>query len=316
MNRIMTVLGPFGADEIGHTSTHEHLFATATSNRFDPDTELDDLDMAVEELLSFRDSGGDTIVEVTTIDMGRDVTRLATVSISTGVKIVAATGFYKGNYDPKGGKPAHRWSFLPEELDTAGVESLAALFIQEIREGIAGTGIRAGIIGEIGVSYHCIEEKEERVLRAAGRASRITGAPISVHTTLGTMGREIIEILCEEKADLSRVVLCHLDLQSDVRYLVDLARQGVFLGFDTVGKERYQSDARRVELIKELVDRGFDEQIVLASDVGRRSQLRCNGGEGYSYLFNRFVPRLEAAGLGSETVRRFLVENPRRLLSF
>jgi phosphotriesterase-related protein len=280
-------------DEIGTTSTHEHLFADSTSDRLDTDTKLDDPVAAIEELLAFKRAGGDTVVEVTTVDMGRNISQLAKVSAASGVRVVASTGYYKGNYDPIGGQPRRRWSFLPQEFREASVQHLARSFMREVCDGVARTGIRVGIIGEIGTSYRRILDEEEKVFRAAGRANYETGVPISTHTTLGTMGREQIEILKEEGADPAHVVVCHLDLLPDTAYHTELARQGVFLGFDTVGKESYQSDATRAEVIRMIVREGFEDQVILGCDIGRRSQMTAYGGRGCSYLLTDFVPRLE-----------------------
>lgn len=313
---IQTVLGPCSPDKVGITSTHEHLFAESTSDRQDPDTRLDELDVVIEELFAYKRAGGDAMIEVTTIDMGRDVGQLAKASAATGVKVIASTGYYKGNYDPRDGRAQGSWSFLPQEFDRAGVDHLAALFVREVCDGVASTGIRVGIIGEIGTSYGQILEEEEKIFRAAARANREIGVPISTHTTLGTMGREQIEILKQEGADLGHVVIGHLDLLPDTAYHLELARQGVFLGFDTAGKENYQHDATRVVLVQRLVEEGFEDQVVLGCDIGRRSQMARRGGRGYAYLLTSFVPRLEAAGIDQATIQKFLVENPRRLLAF
>lgn len=312
----MTVLGPIAATELGVTASHEHIFADSTSNRKDMDTRLSEFDTALEELLAFKKAGGDALVEVTTIDMGRDADRLAELSAAAGVKIIAATGFYKGNYSPGGARQIETWNYLPNSFRQAGVEELTELFIQEVSQGIAGTQVHVGIIGEIGTSYQSILDDEVKVFRAAARANRETGVPISTHTTLGTMGWEQVMILKDEGADLSHVLLSHMDLASDGSYHTELARQGVFLGFDTAGKEKYQSDSRRVELIQGLVEQGFEDQIVISCDIGRRSQMRRHGGYGYAYLFTKFVPRLEAAGIEQAVIHKFLVDNPRRLLAF
>jgi predicted metal-dependent phosphotriesterase family hydrolase len=316
MPSIMTVLGPIAPTELGATASHEHIFAASTSNRKDMDTCLDEFDTTLEELLAFRQAGGDAMVEVTTIDMGRDVTRLAKLSAAAGVKIIAATGFYKGNYSPGGERSLETWDYLPASLRQRGVAELAGLFIQEVCQGVAGTNVRVGILGEIGTSYQRILDDEIMVFRAAARANQATGVPISTHTTLGTMGREQVSILKEAGADLGHVLLSHMDLAPDVSYHAELARQGVFLGFDTAGKEKYQSDARRVELIYELVEQGFADQIVISCDIGRRSQMRRYGGRGYAYLFEKYLPRLEAAGIDQAVIHKFLVDNPRRLLTF
>jgi predicted metal-dependent phosphotriesterase family hydrolase len=316
MPAIMTVLGPITPSELGPTASHEHCFAESTSNRNDEDTRLDDLNVAVEELTAYKQAGGNAIVEVTTIDMGRDANRLAQLSAATGVKIIASTGFYKGNYSPGGERSIETWEFLPESLRQASVAELADLFIREVCQGIAETNVQAGIIGEIGTSYGRILEDEARVFRAAARANRDTGVPISTHLTLGTMGMEQVKILKEEGANLDHVVLSHVDLVSSHSYHVELARKGVFLGFDTAGKEQYQSDATRVELIRALIRQGFEDQIVLSCDICRRSLLKQHGGRGYVYLLEVFIPRLEAAGIDQAAIHKFLVENPRRLLAF
>ena len=316
MSHILTVLGPCSPEKVGITSIHEHLFARSTSDRQNPDTSLNELDTTIEELLAFKRAGGDAIVEVTTIDMGRDVRQLATASAATGVKVIASTGYYKGNYDPKGGQAQYTWSFLPEQFRRTSFEHLAESLVHEVCDGIAGTHVRAGIIGEIGTSYGEIKKDEEKVFRAAARANLETGVPISTHTTLGTMGQEQIEILKQEEADLEHVVIGHVDLLPDTTYHCELARHGVFLGFDTAGKEMYQSDATRAELVRKLVEEGFEDQVVLSCDVSRRSQLAKHGGRGYAYLLTSFVPRLEAAGIDQRTIQKFLVDNPRRLLAF
>jgi predicted metal-dependent phosphotriesterase family hydrolase len=316
MTSVMTVLGPIVPDDLGATASHEHILAASTSNRKDGDTRLSEFDTALEELLAFKKAGGDAMVEVTTIDMGREAGRLAELSAASGVKIIAASGFYKGNYSPGGDTSLETWDYLPASLCKGGVRELARIFIQEVRQGIAGTNVRAGILGEIGTSYQRVLDDEVKVLRAAAWANQETGVPISTHTTLGTMGREQVKILKEEGADLGHVLLSHMDLASDSAYHAELASQGVFLGFDTAGKEKYQTDARRVELIRELVVRGFEEQIVISCDIGRRSQMRRYGGRGYAYLFDKYVPRLEAAGISRTVIHKFLVDNPRRLLAF
>ncbi len=316
---ILTVLGPTDPTLVGVTASHEHLFARSTSNRLDADTQLSEMDTAVEELLAYKEAGGDALVEVTTIDMGHEAERLRELSAATGVKIIAATGFYKGSYTPSGvpttKDPQRTWDYLPEVLRRASVSQIAEVFTREIREGISGTQVRAGIIGEVGTSFNRVLEVEARVLRAAAGAQLATGAPISTHTTLGSMGREQVQILKEAGADLGHVVLSHMDLCADTTYHVELARQGVMLGFDTAGKLQYQSDATRVELIKRLVREGFEDQVVISCDIGRRSQMQRYGGRGYVYLLRAFVPALQAAGIAQGVIDKFLIHNPRRLLT-
>lgn len=316
MPNVMTVLGPCRPTELGATSIHEHIFKKAPPNATDSDPRLDELDVAIEELQAFREAGGDAMVEVTTLDMGRDADKLAKASAATGVKIVASVGYYKCSHFQRRGEAVRVRKSLSEKLRATSVDQLAALFVGEVREGIAGTEVKAGIIAEIGTSYGQILKEEEKVFRAAARAHRETGVPISTHATLGTMGREQVELFKEEGVDLGHVVIGHLDLVPDTAYHVELARHGVFLGFDTTGKEEYLPDAKRAELIQRLILEGFEDHIVLACDIALRSQLRSYGGYGYAYLLDSFVPRLEEFGIDPVTIHKLLVENPRRLLAF
>jgi predicted metal-dependent phosphotriesterase family hydrolase len=317
MPSIMTVRGAIDPAVLGATACHEHIFAASTSDRMDGDTCLNEFDTAVAEMLAFKQAGGDALVDVTTIDMRRSPGRLAELSAVTGVTIVAATGFYKDNYyRPEGETAAGAWDFLPAALRQASVEELAEFFLGEIEQGIEGTPVRAGIIGEIATSFKRITEEEERVFRAAALASRKTGIPISTHTTLGTMGMEQVDLLTAAGADPSRILLSHVDLSADGAYHLALARLGVSLGFDTFGKVSYQPDTVRVTSIRKLVEAGFENQILLSCDIGRRSQMKRYGGRGYAYLFERAIPLLEQAGIAPATIHKFLVDNPRRLLAF
>ncbi len=316
MTAIMTVRGPIEPAALGATACHEHLFADSTSDRTDPDTRLSEFDTALEELAAFKQAGGEALVEVTTIDMGRKAGRLAELSEASGVAIVAATGFYKGNYSPEGEKPSGTWEYLPASLRYASNNTIAEFLICEIEQGIDGTPVRPGIIGEIGTSFQRFQEDELKVFRAAAMASQETGIPISTHTTLGTLGREQVEVLVDAGADPGRILLSHMDLSPDASVHAELARKGVFLGFDTAGKEKYQSDERRIELIRRLVAQGFEDQVVISCDIGRRSQMRRYGGRGYRYLFETYVPKMELAGIAPAVIHKFLVENPRRLLAF
>jgi predicted metal-dependent phosphotriesterase family hydrolase len=316
MTAIMTVRGPIEPAGLGATACHEHVFADSTSDRTDPDTRLSEFDTALEELAAFKQAGGEALVEVTTIDMGRKASLLAELSEASGVTIVAATGFYKGNYSPDGENPAGTWEYLPASLRYASVETIAEFMIREIEQGIDGTPVRPGIIGEIGTSFRRFQKDELKVFRAAGIANRETGIPISTHTTLGTMGKEQADVLVAAGADPGHILLSHMDLSPDGADHADLARKGVFLGFDTAGKEKYQSDERRIEMIQRLVAQGFEDQIVVSCDIGRRSQMVRYGGRGYRYLFEKYVPMMERAGIEPAVIHKFLVENPQRLLAF
>lgn len=300
---IQTVLGPVPSSEWGITLCHEHLRADLSAKKADPDAALVDEALVTAEVGDLVQAGARALIEVTAMGMGRDLHVLKRVAATTGCHVVCATGFYYGQW-------------LPEVVQTSSVEELAALFEQELIEGIPGTGgVKAGVIAEIGTSLNQILPAEEKVLKAAALAQRRTGAPITTHCSLGSMALEQLAILERAGADLSRVSIGHQDLNGDVATHVEIARRGAFVQYDTVGKERYQPDARRVEMVLQMAEKGLADRLMISADISRPSYLKRRGGLGYAYVLTDFVPRLRAAGLDSATLDAILIKNPRRLLA-
>jgi len=302
MAHIMTVLGPINPAELGPTLMHEHLFIDLSGRKRDPDTILDNLEVACQEVAHLQRAGGRALVEVTCHGMGRRVDLLQEVARRTGLQVIAATGFYQQAYHPP---------YVAERT----AEELAEMLIRECEEGMDGTPVRPGILAEIGTSKGEIRPGEAKVFRAVAIAHKATGLPISTHCTLGTMGLEQLNLLEAEGVDPSRVVIGHQDLRDDLETHVALARRGATVAYDTAGKEAYMPDAVRVRLITGMLERGLGDRVVLSMDVTRRSHLKANGGYGYSYLFDRLVPELQAAGVSDAELHLMLVENPRRILT-
>jgi len=300
--RIETVLGPVPAEEWGITLCHEHLTIDLSTLKQDPDARLADEDLVAAEVTDYVAAGGRCLVEVTSHGMGRDVEALRRIAKASGCHVVCATGVYHGEW-------------LPPFVHGADVEEIAELFVRELTEGIGSTGIRAGVIAEVGTSLHQVLPAEEKCLRAAARAQQQTGAPIITHCTLGTMALAQLDILERAGADLAKVALSHLDLVDDVEYHTTVARRGAYVLYDTVGKVRYQPDEVRVRLVLEMVDRGYADRLMLSCDISRTSYLSRRGGHGYKYLLTEFVPRLRRAGLDESTLQAILVDNPRRFLA-
>jgi len=349
----MTVLGPVPADDLGVTLTHEHILSDLTcfhrppgsdeearfaeqplditmlgKVRRDPTLNRDncvlaDLSLAVEELKEFRDLGGQTIVDVSLPDIGRDATGLAQIARATELHIVCGCGHLLHFTQPPG-------------VEVESEETVAERLVAELTEGIADTGILPGIIGEIGVSDppHPLEEK---VLRAAVRAQKETGRPLSVHTNLGTRnGHQALQILEEADADMDRVVLGHLDFalghpdvtfEQALEYHLSLARSGCFIEYDTVGADTYfrateqepafwcPSDRERAAAVVRLFEAGAGDQILLSQDICLKHYLKRYGGYGYGHILREFQTNLRDAGLDREAVDRLLVANPRRMLT-
>lgn len=324
---INTVLGSIEAKDLGVTMIHEHLAPREAIPEFEGGTRFVEpygIDTIVEQLLQAKKYGLDSIVDCTPYGMDRNVSALQTIAKRTGVNIIASTGFYK---EPN----------IPAFAYQASVDELTNLMIRELTEQIDGKDCKAGII-KVGSSMREVNKVEEKIFRAAARAHRETGTPITTHATLGTAGLDQVKILADEGVDFGKVVIGHTGLNSSFSYHKLLASYGALLGFDTIGKERfdyvrietagvyrfefekeayYIQDNHLVESIKALIDAGLVSQIVLSSDITRRESYintKTFGSYGYSYLLHRFLPMLRDAGVTEEEIQEMMVANPRRLL--
>lgn len=305
MAKIRTVLGDIRPDDVGFTYTHEHLISHPPKWRIeeDPDLELPDIEKAIEELEYFHAAGGKCVVEGTAIDYGRDAEALRHIATHVPVHIVATTGFNKGAY-------------YPDWVKEMSVDDVTQLLVEEITNGIGDTGVRAGQI-KIGSSYNVITPEEEKITRAAARAHKITGAPIWVHTELGTMGLEQLDLLEEEGVDLSKVAVGHSDRNPDPHYHLEILRRGAYIQFDCVSKVKYHPESVTIELIKNVLGHGYGDRLLVSGDMGRKSYLRAyGGGPGLEYIITKFVRRLLEERLSETVISKIFVENPARWLQF
>lgn len=293
---ITTVLGEIEPSRLGVTMAHEHLIAHASPEQTLVEAEV------LADLELIRAAGATAVVELTHGHLGRDVDGLVSIARRTGLHVVCATGFYQDSH-------------YPSSVRSQTIDEIAAFLVSEIVDGIGGGPVRAGVIGEIGTSRDRITPDEEKVLRASARASLATGAPISTHTGLGHLGAEQVAILRSEGVPSSRIAIGHLDLLPDPDYHEALARQGVYVQYDTFGKLAYQDDGARVDCVIEMVRRGHADRIMLSTDISRPTYLKRNGGWGYVHLFDTIVPALRRA-VGDEAIARMLVANPARFLAF
>lgn len=297
MSRFRTVRGEVQASSLGVTLCHEHLVLDAS-----PEQRLTVEDVA-SDLQDLARHGGQAVVELTNEGMGRDVRGLRVLSEMTGLHVICATGLYKQSHYPS-------W------VRDASVEALAERFAAEVEEGIEDSGVRAGVIGEIGTSEEWITPDEEKVLRAAARAALATGAPLSTHTSFGRLALEQLDIIAEEGLPAHRVSVGHLDLVPDPDYHTAVAERGAFVEYDTFGKAAYQADKARSLCLVEMLRRGFADQILLSCDITRTSYLKRRGGWGYAHLLEAVVPELGSRGVGDAVVQKLLVDNPARFLAF
>ena len=284
----------------GYTLMHEHITIDLSGVKKDTDCQLDCYAETVKEFKKLYEYGVRRIVDVTNDGMGRNPEYVANVEKETGIRIVQSTGFYK---EP----------FLPQRVYTQTVQEMADWMIGEIRCGIEG-GPKARMIGEIGTSKNTMTETEKKVFDASVIAARETGLPIYTHTTLGTYAPEQAAYFQATGLPMDRIVLGHLDLSGDLDYIRRVLDTGICIGFDTVGKNNYFPDAKRVEFLLALEKENRLDQVVLSEDLTRKSHLKYKGGIGYCYLFETFIPMLKEAGLKQESLDKMLIHNPARIL--
>ena len=322
---IHTVLGELDPADLGPTSMHEHVFSDLRlwaktgddgikwEGPIGPEAQvhlrwnglhtpdnliLHDPEVAVAEMEAVKRAGGGTIVDLTVDGMGRRVADLVEVSRRSGVPIAIGCGYYVEEMHPEG-------------LAAMDVDAIAATMLDELRDGIEGTGVRPALIGEIGTN-HPPTEAEWRVVRAAGRAGAESGAAVNVHLSWrGADGLAVTEALIEDE-------------RLDEGYHDAVAETGVGMEFDTFGSEYFYStksrarnptDVERLKFLARLIEAGHGERIVIGCDIWSQGNLVRNGGCGYEHLFRRVAPALEwACGADAATVQKIMVETPRRLL--
>jgi predicted metal-dependent phosphotriesterase family hydrolase len=303
---IRTVTGDISPQDLGVCYPHEHLLCRPPAHLGEPELNLqfDSLPAASQELDWFKGAGGQAILEMSTPDFGRNADGLRRLSETTGIHIVAVTGFNKEIYS----KP---W------LEKNSVKELADLFVKEVNQGMDGIDIRAGAI-KAASSLNAISPLTRKMFRAAARAHHATGAPITTHTEAGTMAMEQVELLTSEGVSPSHVIIGHLDRNLDWEIHRKIAQTGVYLGFDQIGKEKYYPDSLRIEFILRLVAEGHGKQILLSGDQAKRScwpSYDTGGGPGLTYILWRFLPWLREKGLAEEAVQDLVIHNPARALA-
>ncbi len=307
--RVMTVSGPIPPERVGFALPHEHTAISLwqAAGRWDGWELRDDEELVAEELRDARRRGAATLVDLTVDGTGRDPDRLRRLASRTGLQIVMGCGWRSEAYHP------------PEaRIERRGVDELARDLVAEFEHGVAGTGVRPGIIGEIGADKAWISPAEERVLRAAARASLATGMAIAVHAQRAGVALAELRILTEEGVDAGRVAIGHADAFPDLDAYLEILDAGAMLAFDRLGQRLGTEEAqepRLIELIVELLERGFAPQLLLSQDVSHDRHLRANEGFGYAYLQQHFLPKLRTAAVGEGEIATLTIDNPRRLLT-
>ncbi|MGM0920820.1 MAG: phosphotriesterase family protein [Bacillota bacterium] len=299
---IQTVLGKLEPQELGVCACHEHLYVDLSRVKKNEDTCLQDIELIMKDLESFAALGGKAIVEVTNEGMGRDAEQLAEISRKTGLQIIASTGCYK---DP----------FIPDDKKEWNRDQFAEWMITEIKEGIGETGIKPGVIGEIGSSLNEFKPIETELFHGAVEAAKITKLPLSTHTTLGTCALEQIDLFQKEGLFLEKVIIGHQDLNTNDEVVLEVLNSGAFAAMDTIGKENYRADEDRIRSLLTFIEKGYENQLLLSSDLTRKSHLKSLGGQGYDIVLRSFIPALKSHGVSGSIINKLLVTNPQKAFS-
>lgn len=312
MATVNSVLGPIDTDKLGFTLMHEHLMVSSAGIPQDYDRLFGDdyMERIVQGLKKAKAGGIDTVVDATTLDLGRDVTIMAEASRRSGVNIVAVTGW---------------WLEFPRHFLGVSADQFADLFTREIEEGIAGTGIKAGLL-KAASDISGVTPAEEQVLRGVARAHRHTGIPIMLHSySPGQVGRQQIAILREEGVDLRRVKLDHSNDTTDVEYLTWILKQGCYLGLDRYPGQITSSRAR-TRTMKALIDADWAHRLLPSHDHAlvwlKREGLSNNPPpsaeqremrdvHGYLYMKNVVFAQLKEMGVPEATLNRLCVDVPK-----
>ena len=340
---VQTVLGPVPPSELGPTTTHEHIYIdfsfmyrpaqdTPSPEMADAPITLENLgwirrnyysnrsnlhlmdqNTTIKEVRMYREVGGGAIVDATTTAIGRNPDALARISRESGVHIIMGAGFYVD-------------AVHPEDMDERTVEDLAREISDDIMQGVGDSGIQAGIIGEVGCTWP-LTPNERKSLAAAAVAQQETGAAILIHP-----GRhpdaplEILELLANSGADISRVIMGHLDRTVfEFDALQRIAASGCYLEWDLFGNEGsyyplaeldMPSDAQRLDFIKRITDAGYCERIVIGKDICTKHRLVSYGGHGYGHIIENIVPKMRRKGFSEDAIEAITVDNPARILAF
>lgn len=343
--KIQTVNGLILKDELGVALSHEHCIVDVSCGFSEPENPakkqsahekltiynvgyfryhalenldnliLNDEDLAIKELLLFKKAGGQSVVDPTNIDIGRNPQSLRRISNETKLNIIMGSGYYiKGTHDEL-------------TINELSVREIADEFVRDILEGVDGTNIRAGIIGEIGCSWP-LADTEKKILQASVEAQKLTGAALVIHPGRNENApKEIINLLKEWTADIDHTVMCHIDrtvFDPENRYAI--AEEGCYLSYDLWGNEGYYpetlsitdvpNDAQRISQIRDLINKGYRGNILISHDICYKCRCMAYGGHGYSHILTNGVPAMLKRNITEGDIDAMLIDNPKNCFAF
>jgi len=344
---VLTVNGIISKENLGITLPHEHILLDISFAIKEPEGEkekslyqekvrpenifllknspglfkdnymLDNEELAVKELLKFAEAGGASLVDQTSIGAGSKRIRIGEIAKRTGLNIILGTGFYIKES-------------LPTEIVNLQEKELIKIMIREITEGVDNSSLRTGIIGELGIGPK-IDSWENKLLKSAAKVQKETGLAISLHIQAvptiadfngGLNGVEAVKILMNSGADIGKTVVCHADAKTDVKYIRSIIKEGAYVEFDHLGKDFYFADSDflmdrdfdRIMILKELINDGLTDRILISQDVCLKTDLTAYGGLGYAHILRDLIAMMKNKEISQEAINEITITNPATLL--
>lgn len=319
MASIETLRGSIQADDLGVTLMHEHIFVRDLELEYNyPQAEWNEDKMVATAragLASLHAKGVSTLVDLTVMGLGRDIPLILSVASDARINVIVATGYYTHTELPK-----FFQHFGPGKIIDVP-DPLEGMFLRDIREGIANTGVKAGII-KVKSEGAGITPDVERVMVAAARAHKATGVPISTHTdTTVFSGRDQQAVLRRLGVDLERVVIGHSGDTTDLEYLKELMDNGSTIGMDRFGVSSRLPTRDRIETVVKLCEMGYAEKMILSHDAGFYSvfsppSYRAQKAPEWNleFISDHVLGQLRRSGVSSELINQMMVVNPARIL--
>jgi phosphotriesterase-related protein len=308
MSRVQTVLGDVEPSQLGWTMPHEHIAVCWDGALLDSTLDWDWATVeqnSIARLAHAKLCGIDTVIDMTTIEMGRNPALLRRLAEASEIQIICCTGLFADAYG------------VPHYFRNLSEDELYGIFEREVSLGIGKTGVRAGVI-KVATGGREVTPLEERITRAAGRAAAAADVPVLTHTGHGAAGDRQIEILQGVGVSASRIVIGHSDVSANLKYHIKLLKAGVYVGFDRIGLTAFMPDEIRAQCISALVRMGYANQLLMSLDTalewcGRDNDL--GTPRELTYLKDRFLPMLGEAGVSWSDISTMMVTNPQRLFS-
>lgn len=315
MRKITTVTGDIEPGELGHCQCHEHLLiGPGISGEINPALHFEDVDKSTREAKAYRAAGGGALVDAQPGGCSRRERGLQQISRDSGVAIISSTGFHKMIFYPES-----HWIFRYSQKEIADIftEELTRGMFYDIDDDFSGKqrDIRAGIV-KMAIDKENLTPQYKKILAAGVQGACKADTAMMVHIEFNSDPEALLDYLMEQGGEPRRMIFCHMDRAiPDLEVHKRILKQGVYLEYDTIGRFKYHSDERELEIFREMADGGYLSQLLFSLDTTKERMKAYNPeGVGLDYILREFIPSMEEVGFTREDIRTIAEENCRRVL--